>query len=117
MTIPTALGCDRARVALSCRMDGEEPVVSPSRLKAHLEMCVGCRAWLSRADELARLLSAQPAQAPDLAEATLKAVTADQTDPGACGSINARRVGWPRTTGTLAFRRLERLSCKSVSRR
>ena len=41
--------CDRAREAISARIDGEDPGVPDGALDAHLAGCAACRAWQQRA--------------------------------------------------------------------
>jgi predicted anti-sigma-YlaC factor YlaD len=41
--------CDRAREAISARIDGEDPGVPDGALDAHLAGCEACRAWQQRA--------------------------------------------------------------------
>ena len=46
--------CDRAREAISARIDGEDPGVPDGALDAHLADCDACRAWQQRAHVLTR---------------------------------------------------------------
>jgi predicted anti-sigma-YlaC factor YlaD len=46
--------CDRAREAISARIDGEDPGVPPGAVDAHLAGCSTCRAWQQRAHALTR---------------------------------------------------------------
>ena len=46
--------CDRAREAISARIDGEDPGVRDGALDAHLADCDACRAWQQRAHMLTR---------------------------------------------------------------
>ena len=46
--------CDRAREAISARIDGEDPGVPDGALEAHLAGCDACRAWQQRAHALTR---------------------------------------------------------------
>jgi predicted anti-sigma-YlaC factor YlaD len=78
MTAHHALGCDQARLALSARLDGEPPGVPADRLASHVDTCAGCADWLTRAEQLTRLVRVQPARVPDLTAAILAAVAADQ---------------------------------------
>jgi predicted anti-sigma-YlaC factor YlaD len=41
--------CDRAREAISARIDGEDPGVPDGALDAHLAGCAACRGWQQRA--------------------------------------------------------------------
>ncbi|HEY7277115.1 MAG TPA: zf-HC2 domain-containing protein [Trebonia sp.] len=46
--------CDRAREAISARIDGEDPGVPDGALEAHLAGCDACQAWQQRAHALTR---------------------------------------------------------------
>jgi predicted anti-sigma-YlaC factor YlaD len=46
--------CDRAREAISARIDGEDPGVPDGALEAHLAGCQACRDWEQRAHVLTR---------------------------------------------------------------
>ena len=46
--------CDRAREAISARIDGEDPGVPAGALDAHLADCQACRAWQQRAHVMTR---------------------------------------------------------------
>jgi predicted anti-sigma-YlaC factor YlaD len=46
--------CDRAREAISARIDGEDPGVPDGALDAHLAGCEACRGWQQRAHVLTR---------------------------------------------------------------
>ena len=48
------MDCDRAREAVSARIDGEDSGVPDSALAAHLSDCDGCRAWEQRAHVVTR---------------------------------------------------------------
>lgn len=69
--------CDEIRVALSARLDGEDPQAPPGRLDGHLAGCPGCRSWLDRAEQVTRSVRLQAVQVPDLPAAVLAAVAAD----------------------------------------
>ena len=70
--------CEHVRVALSARLDGEDPQVPAAELDAHTSTCVDCREWLTRAERLTLTLRATPAPAPDLVPAVLAAVAAER---------------------------------------
>jgi predicted anti-sigma-YlaC factor YlaD len=82
--------CEQARVALSARLDGEDPGVSESALAAHVGDCAGCRDWLGRAEQVTRMVRLQAVRVPDLTDRVLAAVAADRTPPGP-------RPGWTTT--------------------
>jgi predicted anti-sigma-YlaC factor YlaD len=46
--------CDRAREAISARIDGEDPGVPDGALDAHLAGCAACRDWQQRAHVMTR---------------------------------------------------------------
>jgi len=48
------MDCDRAREAVSARIDGEDGGVPDSALAAHLSGCADCRAWEQRAHVVTR---------------------------------------------------------------
>jgi predicted anti-sigma-YlaC factor YlaD len=84
--------CDRAREAISARIDGEDPGVAGEVIDAHLAGCGDCRAWQQRAYTVtrrARLGSWLPGTSfpdHDLTPRVLAAVR-----PGAAG--RRRRLG------------------------
>ncbi|WP_329107956.1 zf-HC2 domain-containing protein [Micromonospora sp. NBC_01699] len=70
--------CDEVRVALSARLDGEDPRAPMEALDAHTVTCPGCQLWLVRAEELGRVMQrAQAVEVPDLTATVLAAVAAD----------------------------------------
>ncbi|MEH0845529.1 zf-HC2 domain-containing protein [Micromonospora sp. CPCC 205711] len=69
--------CDDVRVALSARLDGEDPQAPVEALDAHTEGCPGCRAWLDRAERVTRLTRVRSVRVPDLTAEVLAAVAAD----------------------------------------
>jgi predicted anti-sigma-YlaC factor YlaD len=46
--------CDRAREAISARIDGEDPGLPGGALDAHLASCAHCRDWQRRAHDVTR---------------------------------------------------------------
>jgi len=48
------MDCDRAREAISARIDGEDPGVPGDAIEAHLETCASCVGWQQRAHTLTR---------------------------------------------------------------
>jgi predicted anti-sigma-YlaC factor YlaD len=65
--------CEDVRVAMSARLDGEEPGLAPGEIDGHLAGCADCTAWLAEAERLPRPVAA----APDLTERIMAAVAAD----------------------------------------
>jgi predicted anti-sigma-YlaC factor YlaD len=78
MTTHPGISCDQARLALSARLDGEPLGMPADRLNAHMATCAGCTDWLTRAEQLTRLVRVQPARVPDLTATILAAVAADR---------------------------------------
>ncbi|MEV4623339.1 zf-HC2 domain-containing protein [Asanoa sp. NPDC049573] len=72
--------CEHVRVALSARLDGEDPPTPAAEIDAHTATCVDCQAWLARAQRLDQVVRATPAPvpAPDLTVRVLAAVGAEQ---------------------------------------
>jgi predicted anti-sigma-YlaC factor YlaD len=89
MTAHPAITCDQARLALSARLDGEPLGVSADRLGSHIDTCSDCADWLARVEQVTRLVRVQPAHVPDLTEAILAAVAADQAKPA---PVRSRRA-------------------------
>ncbi|WP_083802329.1 zf-HC2 domain-containing protein, partial [Micromonospora sp. ATCC 39149] len=85
--------CDDVRVALSARLDGEDPQASSAALDAHTDSCPGCRSWLARAEQVTRLTRLRPVQVPDLTASVLSAVAAERAAARATAdaSVRARR--------------------------
>ncbi len=73
------MNCDRARRALSARMDGEHlSRHATGALEAHLAACAACRAFEARAWSLRERVRLAPAPAvPDLVEPIMAAVRAE----------------------------------------
>ena len=38
--------CEDVRVAMSARLDGEDPGLAPEQIEDHLSECAGCAVWL-----------------------------------------------------------------------
>lgn len=53
--------CSRFREAVSARIDGEDPGVTPDRVDAHLATCAECRSWAMAASSLPLALREAPA--------------------------------------------------------
>jgi predicted anti-sigma-YlaC factor YlaD len=69
------MDCERYRLAISARLDGEDPELAAATLDRHLSACPACRRWEGEATALtraARLASADPI--PDLTPAILSAI-------------------------------------------
>ncbi|TDB74346.1 zf-HC2 domain-containing protein [Micromonospora sp. KC723] len=71
------MNCDDVRVALSARLDGEDPQAPDAALETHVSACPGCRSWLSRAEQVTRITRLRPVRVPDLTARVLAAVAAD----------------------------------------
>jgi predicted anti-sigma-YlaC factor YlaD len=83
--------CDEVRVALSARIDGEDPGVATAALDAHLAACAGCTAWQARAAEVTRAVREPVVRVPDLTARVLAAVAAD---PAAVAAGRPATAGW-----------------------
>jgi predicted anti-sigma-YlaC factor YlaD len=88
--------CDEVRVALSARLDGEDPQAPVALMDGHLRGCPGCRVWLARAEQVTRAVRVQVAEVPDLTAAVLAAVAADPRGTAgsrrrAVAAVRARR--------------------------
>jgi predicted anti-sigma-YlaC factor YlaD len=68
--------CSDVRVAMSARLDGEEPGLPAVAIEAHLAGCTACGAWQDGADRVTRTVRA-PTPAPDLSDQIMAAVAAD----------------------------------------
>jgi predicted anti-sigma-YlaC factor YlaD len=68
--------CSDVRVAMSARLDGEEPGLSAGVVDAHLAGCAACTAWQDGADRVTRAVRV-PAPVPDLSDQIMAAVAAD----------------------------------------
>jgi predicted anti-sigma-YlaC factor YlaD len=80
--------CSQVRIALSARLDGEDPGFDPDD---HLRGCAGCREWFERASALAAMTRV-PTPTPDLTELVLARVAADRAASAA--ATVAKRVWW-----------------------
>src|SRR5438445_10927145 len=71
--------CEDVRVAMSARLDGEDPGRPSELIDGHLSGCAECRAWLAGAERLTSTVRAVPAQLtpPDLTDQIMVAVAAD----------------------------------------
>jgi predicted anti-sigma-YlaC factor YlaD len=70
--------CDEVRVALSARLDGEDPPRSAAEVDEHTRTCPECQEWLGRAERVNRTVRTAPADVPDLTAPILAAVAADR---------------------------------------
>jgi predicted anti-sigma-YlaC factor YlaD len=80
--------CERIRVALSARLDGEDPGLPAATVDGHVDDCAGCRGWLAgaaRVDRAVRLPGA-----PDLTAGVLAAVGADRVERERAAEASAR---------------------------
>lgn len=72
---------DRAQELISARMDAPLTPAEHRELHSHLATCTSCRAFVTRADEIARGMHAMPrlAPSPAVSRAVLSAVYAEQS--------------------------------------
>jgi predicted anti-sigma-YlaC factor YlaD len=78
--------CSQVRLALSARLDGEDPGFDPDD---HLRGCAGCREWLAQAEALTMMLRVPTRATPDVTEAVLARLAAEKA---AVRSVAAARV-------------------------
>lgn len=69
--------CSQVRLALSARLDGEDPGLDPATLDDHLAGCAGCRQWQATATALTPMMRV-PDPAPDLTAAVLARLAVDR---------------------------------------
>jgi predicted anti-sigma-YlaC factor YlaD len=93
--------CSQARLALSARLDGEDPGADAARLTDHLDGCAACRRWLAAAERLRGAVRV-PA-APDLTVAVLARLAADRTAADRRTAAARARVEWVLRLGLGAF--------------
>ncbi|GAB2937305.1 zf-HC2 domain-containing protein [Micromonospora polyrhachis] len=77
------------RIALSARLDGEDPQAPATALDGHLTNCGACRTWLTQAEQVTRLVRVRAVEVPDLTASVLAAVAAD---PKATAAARKRRT-------------------------
>jgi len=81
--------CDRAREAISARIDGEDPGLPGDVLEAHLAGCAACRSWRQAAHEVTRRTRiGGPFLDHDLTDSVLSAVPAAPS--GRCRVVTQR---------------------------
>ena len=73
--------CDAVRTALSVRLDGEADTHLRVDLDAHLDGCPACRAWLTQAERITRVVRVQSVQVPDLTAQILAAAQREGVFP------------------------------------
>src|SRR5256885_5454420 len=64
--------CEDVRVAMSARLDGEDPGLAPEEIDGHVVGCADCSAWLTEVRRLPRPVF----EAPDLTGRIMAAVAA-----------------------------------------
>lgn len=86
------MDCERYRLGISARLDGEESELSSALLDEHLAHCRACSLWQEQVFRLGREVQVRPAEnIPDLTPAILAAIGAERAverartrlDPGA----------------------------------
>jgi predicted anti-sigma-YlaC factor YlaD len=75
------ISCAGVRLALSARLDGEDPLLPAVALGEHLDGCVACGAWLGGAQRVEEVMRSIGRAAPDLSALVLAAVAADRARP------------------------------------
>jgi predicted anti-sigma-YlaC factor YlaD len=84
--------CEDVRVALSARLDGEDPGQPAEAIDAHLASCPSCVAWEEDARRMTRAVRVQAASVPDLTEAIVAAAATAGRDREARGRRQILRV-------------------------
>jgi predicted anti-sigma-YlaC factor YlaD len=84
--------CSQARLALSARLDGEDPRVDSDSLDGHVADCAGCRQWLATAGRLRSVLAVPSPAVPDLTATVLARLAADREADRA--ATDARAARW-----------------------
>ena len=75
--------CDRVRLALSARLDGEDPDVAETVVAVHLAGCAACRSFADEAQTLHRNLRLRSADAvPDLTAPILASIDQERVRVG-----------------------------------
>jgi predicted anti-sigma-YlaC factor YlaD len=69
--------CEDVQVAMSARLDGEDPGVPVEAIDSHVAGCPTCTAWLGTADRIRAETRWSVGTAPDRTEAIMAAVAAD----------------------------------------
>jgi predicted anti-sigma-YlaC factor YlaD len=106
------MDCDRAREAISARIDGEDPGVPGDVIEAHLETCAACRGWQQRAHALTRRARlGGPFLDHDLTPRVLAAIPQERAGRGARGARGAR----PRAAGRGGMARRAGLAAVAVA--
>ncbi len=73
--------CHDCRIAISARLDGEDPDCPEAVLEDHLESCGACRTFATEAEELHRAVRLTPAvPMPDLTPTILHAIGEEATE-------------------------------------
>jgi predicted anti-sigma-YlaC factor YlaD len=84
-----AWACPDVRLALSARLDGEDPMLPHAALRSHLSGCVACAAWLAGAERVETVLRSAGPEAPDLTGRVLAALAADRAAAGVAAASGA----------------------------
>ncbi len=75
--------CDRVRLALSARLDGEDADVAESVVAVHLAGCAACRSFAAESEALHRALRLRSAEAvPDLTAPILASIDEERVRVG-----------------------------------
>jgi predicted anti-sigma-YlaC factor YlaD len=87
--------CELVREALSARLDGEAETQPATMVDAHLDGCPSCRAWLTGAERVTRLVRLQAVQVPDLTTRILAAARTEGVLPTAARTAGPARAAGP----------------------
>ncbi len=94
--------CDLVQAALSARLDGEAETQPSYEIDAHLDGCAACRDWLTRAEQLTRIVRVQSVEVPDLTAAILAAARRENVVPSSRRPTAQRWAGLRWSLGLLA---------------
>lgn len=101
------MDCDKAREAISARIDGEDSNVPAAELAAHLSGCAACRAWEQRAHAVTRRARLGGAFLDhDLTERVLAAVPPAPARRPRSLARRPRSLAWQAALGAVAVAQL-----------
>ena len=87
--------CERYRLAISARLDGEDPGLPSTLLDDHLTGCGACRRWQEHVFRLGREVQVRPAEnVPDLTPAILAAIAAERAGSRAKSRFDPSALRW-----------------------
>jgi predicted anti-sigma-YlaC factor YlaD len=109
--------CEEVRVALSARLDGEDPGPQAGPVEQHLAGCAACRDWQARAQRLDEVVARrEQAPVPDLTERIAAAIAAAPAPEAAAPTGSARVRGSARLRGAEVMAALELRARRQILR-